>query len=128
VRALVDTHILLWWGLDDPRLTPGIRDFVANASNQLFWSAASSWEVAIKYAQGRLPLPEPPERFILTRLARYRIQSLPILDTHAFSAGQLPGHHRDPFDRLLVAQGLVEGLAIVTSDPVLGLYGVRIID
>ncbi len=128
MRALLDTHILLWWGLDDPHLTPSIRSFVADGANQLYWSAASSWEVAIKYAAGRLRLPELPEQFILTRLARYRVQSLPILDTHAFCAGQLPNHHRDPFDRVLVAQGLVEGLAIVSSDGLLRSYGVQIID
>ena len=92
----------------------------------MYWSAASSWEVSIKYALGRLPLPETPEQFLPVELGKNRIESLSVIDVHAFQAGRLPRHHGDPFDRMLVAQAQVESLAILSNDLILTHYDVDI--
>lgn len=123
MRILLDTHVFLWWLVDSSELSGSARALMADGANALFWSAASSWEVSIKYALGRLPLPEPPERLLPAELARHRVQRLPIVDAHAFRAGQLPLHHKDPFDRMLVAQAQVETLVLLSSDPLLRPYG-----
>ncbi|MGD2187803.1 MAG: type II toxin-antitoxin system VapC family toxin, partial [Desulfobacterales bacterium] len=99
---------------------------IGDGHNALYWSAASSWEVSIKYALGRLPLPEAPEQFLPAQFEKNRIESLPIIDAHAFQAGQLPPHHRDPFDRMLIAQAQVESLALLSNDRQLNPYEVEI--
>ena len=124
MRLLLDTHVFLWWILDSPEMSKVARALVSDGANSLFWSAASSWEVSIKYALGRLPLPDRPERFIPAELSRNAVQPLAITDAHAFQAGRLPLHHRDPFDRMLVAQSRVEQLALLSSDPLLKAYRV----
>ena len=126
MKLLLDTHALLWWITDSPELSKKARGFFADGGNTLYWSAASSWEVAIKYALGRLPLPEPPEEFIPKELSKNRVESLHVIDAHAFQAGRLPPHHRDPFDRMLVAQAQMESLVILSNDRQLGLYDVEV--
>lgn len=126
MKFLLDTHTFLWWITDDPRLSSTVRDLIGDGRNTLYWSAASSWEVSIKYALGRLPLPEIPEQFLPAELGKNRIDSLPIIDTHAFHAGLLPHHHRDPFDRMLVAQARVESLVLLSNDQQLSLYDVDV--
>jgi PIN domain nuclease of toxin-antitoxin system len=86
MNLLLDTHTFLWWITDAPQLSEKVREIIANGQNRLHWSAASSWEIAIKYALGRLTLPEAPEQFLLAELARNRIESLPITDLHALRA------------------------------------------
>ena len=127
MNLLLDTHTFLWWVTDDPQLSKKARELIGNGRNRVCWSAASSWEVAIKFALGRLPLPDIPEKFLLDALAANQIESLPITDLHAFRAGHLPRHHRDPFDRMLVAQAQVESLALLSNDPQCSLYEVRVV-
>jgi PIN domain nuclease of toxin-antitoxin system len=126
MKLLLDTHTFLWWITDDLQLSAKARELIADGNNALYWSAASSWEVSIKYALGRLPLPEAPEQFLTAEIEKNRIESLPIIDSHAFIAGQLPHHHRDPFDRMLVAQAQVESLTLLSNDEQLKLYNIEI--
>ena len=126
MNILLDTHVFLWWIIDAPKLSKTAHDFICDSNNTVYWSAASSWEVSIKYALGRLPLPDVPEIFLLPEIAQNRIESLPIFDVHAFRAGKLPLHHRDPFDRMLVAQAQVESLVLLTNDPQMSLYDVNV--
>jgi PIN domain nuclease of toxin-antitoxin system len=126
MKILLNTHTFLRWITDVPEIPATARELISNGHNELYWSAASSWEVSIKYALGRLPLPDAPEKFLPFELAQNRIESLPVIDTHAFQAGQLPRHHRDPFDRMLIAQAQVESLVLLSNDPQLRLYDVRV--
>lgn len=125
MKLLFDTHIFLWWITDAPELSDTAREVIGNGNNMLYWSAASSWELSIKYALGRLPLPEPPDKFIPPELVKNHIESLSVIDAHAFQAGQLPLHHRDPFDRMLVAQAQLESLVLLSNDEKLSLYDVQ---
>jgi len=126
MKLLLDTHTFLWWTTDDPQISATALDLIADSRNSLYWSAASSWEVSIKFALGRLPLPDAPEQFLPTELGRNRIESLPITDRHAFQAGRLPRHHRDPFDRMLVAQAQAEGLGLITNDSGIRRYEIEV--
>ena len=126
MKILLDTHIFLWWILDDPKLSSKALELIGDNRNTLYWSAASSWEVAIKYALGRLPLPETPEQFLPAELGKNRIDSLPIVDAHSFQAGRLPHHHGDLFDRMLVAQAQVESLGLISNDKQLSFYDVDV--
>jgi PIN domain nuclease of toxin-antitoxin system len=126
MKLLLDTHTFLWWITDDPQISAKALELIGDSQNNLYWSAASSWEVAIKYALGRLPLPDTPAIFLPTELGKNRIETLAIVDTHAFQAGQLPRHHRDLFDRMLVAQADVETLGIISNDPKIRLYDVDV--
>jgi PIN domain nuclease of toxin-antitoxin system len=127
MNLLLDTHTFLWWITDAPQLSGKVREIIADGHNRLYWSAASSWEIAIKYALRRLTLPEAPEEFLLAELAKNHIESLPITDLHALRAGQLPHHHRDPFDRMLIAQSQIESLTLLSNDPKCGLYELAMI-
>ncbi len=120
MRLLLDTHVLLWWLADDPSLTREAEGAIANSASVVFVSAATAWEIAIKQALGKLDAPNDLERQIEVN----RFEALSITIGHAYSAGTLPRHHDDPFDRMLVAQALDEGLTIVTRDPRLRPYGV----
>ena len=126
-RLLLDTHVWLW-SISTPRRLgrEGIR-LLENTKNDLFLSAASSWEIAIKYRIGRLPLPEPPHKFIPSRLIRDGIKSLPVEHHHACHVANLPDLHRDPFDRLLIAQAQTERLVFITADKKLKEYNVEMI-
>ena len=127
MRALIDTHVLLWWVLDLPRLSTEGRLIVEDGANELLFSTASAYELTIKAQSGRLTLPEPPERYIPSRLAATGVSPLPIELSHATRAGSLPPIHRDPFDRMLVAQAQIEGLPILTADPAISRYDVETI-
>jgi len=100
---------------------------VVAPEQEVVLSAASSWEIAIKYALGKLPLPEPPGEYVPSRIAASGTSPLPVEHRHALHVASLPHYHRDPFDRLLVAQSRVEGLALLTSDPAFEAYGVDLI-
>lgn len=117
---LVDTHVFLWWRMNDPRLKQPAKDAMAS-SEAVFVSAASVWEATIKIALGRLELPESFTRGV----EESGFTPLPILFSHAEAAGALPLHHRDPFDRMLVAQAREERLTLVTHDRKLEQYGVQ---
>ncbi len=121
-RILLDTHIWLWSILSPEKLSDEGRAIIEEAENDLFLSAASSWEISIKYRLGRLPLPEPPESFIPQRLIRDNIKPLSVEHRHACRVSVLPGIHRDPFDRLLIAQAQTEQLLLITADQQLKGY------
>ncbi len=127
MRLLLDTCSFLWVLLGADTLTPRVRALVADPANDVFVSAVSAWEIAVKYRLGRLPLPEPPERFIPAQRETHRLAPLPLDEESALHVTRLPLLHRDPFDRLLVCQALVHGLAIVTPDPLISQYPARII-
>jgi len=127
MKVLLDTHAFLWWITDDPRLSLRAREIIANGANVLFLSAASGWEIAIKAKLGRLRLPDEPERFILKQLESNAIEVLPVQMSHALHVYALPDHHRDPFDRLLIAQAQLEKLPILTADPQISRYEVETI-
>jgi PIN domain nuclease of toxin-antitoxin system len=123
VNLLLDTHVLLWWLADDPRLAAEPRSAIANGANTVVVSAASVWEVEIKKAAGKLRTGAD-----LWGAARGGgLADLPMTTDHAREAARLPLHHRDPFDRMLVAQARIEGLTLVTADPALDAYSVAIL-
>jgi PIN domain nuclease of toxin-antitoxin system len=121
VRLLLDTHIFLWLQTEPERLGEDLP-IVEDARTELLFSAVSSWEIAIKYQLGKLPLPEAPERYVPDRMRAIGAQSLAIEHPHALAVATLPPLHRDPFDRLLVAQATLLGLTIVTADPAVAQY------
>jgi PIN domain nuclease of toxin-antitoxin system len=125
--ALMDTHTFLWWITDHSKLSPRAVDIISDGDNDLLLSAASGWEIAIKARLGRLALPDVPERFIPEHLHMNAFRCLPIEMSHALHVYALPNHHRDPFDRMLVAQSQVEGCAILTSDLQIAKYNVETI-
>ncbi len=127
MRLLLDTHALLWWLLDDSRLSASARAALADGSNTVFVSAASAREVAIKASLGKLPLPPEAEAGIADAAVEAGFIQLPVTFDHAAGVRTLPWRHRDPFDRLLVAQGRLEGLTLVTGDSALGFYGVDLL-
>jgi PIN domain nuclease of toxin-antitoxin system len=124
VRILLDTHIFLWLNSEPERLGEQLA-LVEDRRNELLVSAASSWEIAIKYGLGRLALPEPPERYVPERLRRMGAEPLAIEHGHALAVAGLPRLHRDPFDRLLVAQAGLLDVPILTADPQVIQYTVR---
>ena len=124
MRAILDSHVLLWWLADSGRLSDRARTIVARGDNELFWSAASTWELAIKIGLGKLRLDGTLSEFLGSALREQSIRVLPIQHSHALRVESLPPHHRDPFDRMLVAQAQVERLAIVSADPRLAAYEV----
>ena len=123
-RLLLDTHILLWWLSDDPRLGQTTRRAISEPRNQVFISAASAWEISIKKSLGKLIAPDNMDAIIDDE----GFDQLTITVFHAEQAGRLPGHHKDPFDRMLIAQAQAEGLDIVTSDKKIAKYGIRILN
>ncbi|HZP95090.1 MAG TPA: type II toxin-antitoxin system VapC family toxin [Candidatus Limnocylindria bacterium] len=127
MKLLLDTHVFLWWLTDDRRLSPRAKRAVRDGKNDVFVSAASAWEIAIKTRLGRVTLPEDAERYIADQLERNAFQVLPIRLPHALRVASLPDVHRDPFDRLLVAQALIEDLVILSEDRRLTGYPVRVL-
>ena len=125
VRVLLDTHSFLWFITADSKLSAPAQRIIATGSNEPFLSVACVWEIAVKVSIGRLPLPEPLDTFIPEQLRINRIGLLPIELRHTFAVARLPLHHRDPFDRLLIAQALAEGLPIVSADPAFDSYPVQ---
>jgi PIN domain nuclease of toxin-antitoxin system len=126
VRLLVDTHVWLWLQAEPGRIDEGMLDLLADAGNDVLLSAASAWEIAIKYTVGRLPLPEPPAGYVPSRMGVSGTAGLPVTHEHALGVADLPPHHRDPFDRLLVAQARLEGLEIMTADHAFAAYDVPV--
>jgi len=125
MRILLDTQCWLWMSLSPERFSSRARGLVENRENVLYLSAASAWEMAIKHALGKLRLPEPPVTYVPARIAALGVQPLAIEHEHALRVATLPAHHRDPFDRLLVAQAQIDDLPILTADPAIGKYDVE---
>jgi len=124
---LLDTAIFLWSLGPAEKLNSQARALLEDRSTELFFSAASSWEISIKVALGKLRLPEPASNYLPKRLTSQGIRSLPISHLHALAAGELPPHHRDPFDRMLVAQARSEDLVLMTADTSFKKYGLEIL-
>ena len=124
MRALLDTHAFLWWVMDDPRLPATAREVLEDGANEILFSAASGWEIAIKTRLGKLTLSDDPRRFVTEQIAHNGFDLLPITLAHALHVWTLPDYHRDPFDRILVAQSQVTGLPVLTDDPLIGRYEV----
>ena len=124
MRALLDTHAFLWWFEDDRRLSVRAREAIADATDG-YLSVASCWEMAIKVSRNKLTLAKPIERLVPEQLGLNGFQLLPIDLDDVARVATLPFHHRDPFDRLLVAQALDERLTLVSADPVFKKYGVK---
>jgi PIN domain nuclease of toxin-antitoxin system len=127
MQALLDTNAFLWWVTDDSRLSATAREVIGDPNNILFFSVVSAWEIIIKAKLGKLPLPESPLTYIPSRVSYYRFQTLSIEMRHVLHIWQLENHHNDPFDRLLIAQSVVENLPIITVDRKISLYPVDII-
>ncbi|MCB8943515.1 MAG: type II toxin-antitoxin system VapC family toxin [Ardenticatenaceae bacterium] len=127
MRVLLDTHTFLWWNLNAPELSETARECIADEQNEIFVSAATAWEIGIKYGQGRLELPEPPDQYIATRLHMHHFTALPVQISHAAAVYQLPDIHKDPFDRLLVVQSQLENMPLLTADPEIAKYSVSVI-
>jgi PIN domain nuclease of toxin-antitoxin system len=125
VETLLDTHALLWWLSDDPSLTKKVRRIIAETENVVFVSAASAWEIATKVRLGKLPTATNLAADFAGYLEREGFEALPISAGHAIRAGLLPGPHRDPFDRILIAQAQAENMPIVNNEAIFGRYGVR---
>jgi len=122
VKLLLDTCTFLWLAADAPELTPVVRQSCTDPGNDVYLSAISAWEIAIKHRIGRLPLPEPPNRYVTSRRQWLRIEALPFDETCAAHDALLPSYHRDPFDRGLVSQAILNGMTIVTPDEAIARY------
>ena len=127
MKVLLDTHCWLWWIAQPEKLNEVARREIIDRKNDVYLSAASSWEIAIKYSLGELVLPEPPEDFVPKRLARDAIFPLPVHHLHALHVCKLPYHHKDPFDRLIISQAMIEGIPIMTVDRQFESYDVKLI-
>ncbi len=127
MRVLLDTHVFLWWITDDPRLSELARRIIGDGYNEVLFSAGSGWEIAIKARLGRIELPGGSLRFIIEQIEQNAFQVLPIQLVHALQVYHLPPHHRDPFDRILIAQSQVEGIPILTADRRISRYDVQVL-
>lgn len=125
MRLLLDTATFLWVVLGDPQLSAAARTALTDPGNETFLSAVSATEIAIKHALGRLPLPVSPDVYIPRVRKAHQIEALPLTEESALALSRLPQIHRDPFDRLLVAQAIAEGMTLVTPDPLITQYAVR---
>lgn len=123
MNLLLDTHVLLWWLGDDPLLPETAREAIGDTGNLLILSAAVIWEIRIKQALGKLSI--APEFYEVIKGQGFEM--LPITTDHAYAVGDLPPHHRDPFDRILIAQALWEGFTIVTHDAMFHKYPVSVL-
>ncbi len=127
MRILLDTHVFLWYISADPQLPVAFRDAIRDPANEAYLSAASVWEAVIKYALGKLPLPEAPADYLPRQRVAHQIASLPVAEGAFVHLAGLPPLHRDPFDRLLVAQALQHGLALATVDAAVRAYPVPLL-
>jgi PIN domain nuclease of toxin-antitoxin system len=127
MRFLIDTHCWLWAITSPERLKPLAMDLIESKDNTVVFSAVSAAEIAVKFSIGKLLLPEPPETFVGSRMVSLAMVPLPIQINHALRAGVLPLLHRDPFDRLLVAQSQIERLPLMTADETIAEYDIDII-
>lgn len=127
MNILLDTQIFLWALAEPKRLGKKTKSLLKSKKNQLYLSAASSWEIAIKAGLGKLPLPEPPDKYITSRMASLKIAPLDVKHYHTFIVYQLPLYHRDPFDRILIASAISENLHLMTADKQFCRYDVDLI-
>ena len=127
MKLLLDTHALLWWLFDDPKLSRPARAAIADPNNTVHVSSASAMEISTKHRKGKLPEAGDVPRRLLGYIRKARFVPLPITVEHALAAGVLPGPHNDPFDRILIAQATGDDIPIVSIDSVFKNYGARVI-
>ncbi len=127
MKLLLDTQCWLWWFAQPERLNSEAIAQIDNETNELWLSVASVWEMGIKVAIGKLPLPEPLDSYISSRMMQLGAKSLSITASHAVQASALPLHHRDPFDRMLIAQAQMEEMMLVSADSIFRQYDVSIL-
>lgn len=127
MNYLLDTHTFLWLNIEPEKLSRKVAQLVTEPQNEIYVSAATAWEISIKYGNGKLELPLPPDRWIQARITQNAYVHLPILVSHASAVHKLPDIHRDPFDRLLICQSQLENMPLVTKDPLIQKYGVEMI-
>jgi PIN domain nuclease of toxin-antitoxin system len=126
MKVLLDTHTFIWWDSDPAKLSPRATAVCLEPGNKLLLSTASVWEIVIKAALGKLTLSVPLAEVIASQQQRNRLDVLAVELQHVLALEQLPAHHKDPFDRLLVAQALVEGAVLVSKDPVFASYPITV--
>lgn len=122
MRLLLDTHVVLWWLADDPRLPQPWRSLIGRAETEVFVSAVSAWEMSNKAALGKLTIPDD----LSGALAEQRFEELPVTVEDGLAAGRLPRHHDDPFDRMLIAQAAARDLLLLSADSTFAAYEVRL--
>jgi PIN domain nuclease of toxin-antitoxin system len=127
VKLLLDTHCWLWWFAQPERLSEAAIAHIVDETNEVWFSVASIWEMGIKVALGKLPLPEQIDRYVASRMVQLGTRSLEITASHALKASALPLHHRDPFDRMLIAQAQLQDMTLVSADEVFRQYEVSTI-
>lgn len=125
MRLLLDTHVWLWWQMAPQRLSPKAIDAIAANDAVVFLSSVSTWEMAIKIAAGKLQLPRPLREMVPESLMQDGFVSLPIQPLHCFVLAEMPMHHRDPFDRMLIAQAQAENCVLVSADAALDRYSIE---
>ena len=127
MQVLLDTNAFLWWVTDDDKLSSTACSIISDPNNLIFFNIASAWEIVIKYQLGKLPLPEPAKSYIPDRVDHYGFIHLSINMKDVLEISNLENHHKDPFDRLLIAQGRTHNLPILTIDEKFDLYDVDVI-
>jgi PIN domain nuclease of toxin-antitoxin system len=127
MKILLDTHAFLWLVMDDPMLSDTAKNLFLDAENEIFLSAVTGFEISVKFSIGKLELSEPPEQFIHNRITKNDLNVLPITLPHTLKLADLPFHHRDPFDRLLIARAMIENVPILTRDPMFSEYDCQVI-
>ena len=125
MRFLLDTHALLWWLAGDPALSTMAKAVIGDADNEVFVSAATAWEIATKHRIGKLPSAALVAADVERYIADQGFAPLPVTVRHGQVAGALPGPHRDPFDRMLIAQAMIEGMPLVSNERLFDEYGIR---
>lgn len=119
---MLNTHVFSWWTSDNSKLSDLARETIADERNEPVFSVVSAWEIVTKAGLGKLKIPDPPEKFVIDQVSLNDLEVLPMHLGHALRVHDLPDHHRDPFDRLLVAQALAEDLVVLTADPLISQY------
>jgi PIN domain nuclease of toxin-antitoxin system len=127
MKLLLDTCTFLWLAADADGLSRQARELFRDPAHEVYLSSVAAWEIGVKYALGRLPLPAAPERFVPSQREHHGISELPLDEESVLQAHRLPSLHRDPFDRMLICQAIVHGMAILTPDPLIAQYPVRIL-
>ena len=125
MRILLDTVTFLWAVTDAPDLSDDARELFVDPGNEIYLSSVSTWEIAVKHSLGKLPLPEPPERFVPAQRKQHGIEPLSLDEEAVLHLARLPALHKDPFDRMLVCQAMVHGLVMLTPDKLVNQYPVR---
>jgi PIN domain nuclease of toxin-antitoxin system len=126
MKFILDTHVWLWMIADPDRLSSTTARLMEHQENELLLSAASSWEIAIKYSLGKLDLPSDPSRYVPEQILETGVTPLPVEHSHALRVASLPRHHQDPFDRLIIAQAELEQATLITADQKFSQYGIPI--